>query len=128
MLTDKQKLEFFHRALCNVQGYGQIRVGLAEQEIDDAKKHAKVFSPAGDWDTTACIEDVFMAHLVDKRSFVLYDEYEMESITLTYEEIMTNIDNGLPVESAIAFIQEQDDAITADEILQAAAFGEIIYG
>jgi hypothetical protein len=122
LLTPAESETFFYNSLCNglgyIQGYG-LELSVNEKDYKAARK--KLDSP--------CFEDVLMQVLRDGKPLKMIDhgcdgEYTKE-ITLkdVHEKVQTTDAKWL-----LQMEHEEDDATTADCILQTVFFGEIIFG
>jgi hypothetical protein len=113
----------FHDALCNgldyVQGYGII-LEYDANEYKEAK--SKLESP--------CYEDVLMQILRDGNK-LYFTDYENDddslNVEITLETVRERV-NKLPHWAKLQLIEEQDDADTADAVLQTVAYDDIIFG
>jgi len=121
-LTEKESEEYFYNALCNGLGcmsdYGLSLVW--DKKKYDASK-AKLNSP--------CVEDVFMQMLRDGYSITFEDE-ECEgeyTRSIGLKEVYDRVQKT-PVEHLMNMVTENDDAVTADVILQTVFFEEVIFG
>ena len=113
----------FHDALCNgldyVRGYG-ILLEYNEDEYKISKE--KLESP--------CYEDVLMQMLRDgyKLRFVDYENGDDDlNVDITLGTVRERV-NKIPDWVKSQLIDEQDDAETADIVLQTVVYGEIIFG
>jgi hypothetical protein len=122
LLTPAESEKFFYNSLCNglgyVEGYG-LQLDFKKKDYLAARK--KLDSP--------CFEDVLMQILRDGKSLKMIDhecdgEYTKE-ITLkdVHEKVQTTNAKWL-----LQMEHKEDDAVTADCILQTVFFGEIIFG
>ena len=121
-LTSDESQEIFYNALCNgmgyIQGYG-LEWNWNNEEYKIAKEKLK--SP--------CFEDVLMQILQDGGTLNLIDveggDDEMTSIDI--DHVNDRVQHA-PLEHLMDMINENDDACTADVILQHVFFEEIVYG
>ena len=121
-LTPQESETMFHNALCNglgyMSGYG-LEFEYSEEQYRAAK--TKLQSP--------CFEDVLMQILRDGGSLTFVDvecdgEYTRSvSLADVHERVQKT-----PLRFLIDMINEQDDAETADVMLQTVFFEEIIFG
>jgi hypothetical protein len=122
LLTPEESEKFFYNSLCNglgyVSGYG-IELTFADSHYKAARK--KLNQP--------CFEDVLMQILRDGKPLKIVDhdcdgEYN-RTITLkdVHEKVQTTDAKWL-----LQMEHEEDDATTADCILQTVFFDEIIFG
>jgi len=115
--------KIFHDALCNgldyVQGYGIV---LEYDENEYKKTRASMTNP--------CYEDVLMEML--RNGYKLYfTDYENDDDSLNVEITLNTVRervNKLPHWAKLQLIEEQDDADTADAVLQTVAYDDIIFG
>lgn len=117
-LTKEEKHSFFHSALCNglqmMPGYG-LELDYKQSEYVAARK--KLDKP--------CLEDVFMQILKDGGSLTMKGD-ETNSV-ITIKELERRI-TKTPMSHLLDMHKEEDDANTADAILQTVFFKEIIFG
>jgi hypothetical protein len=120
-LTPQESETHFHNALCN--GLGQVRAYGLELEYDsDHYKEArtKLDSP--------CFEDVLMQILKDGHSLTLVDEEgDEEDAIVTLKEVHERV-SKTPIRHLVDAIEENDDAETADVILQTVFLNDVVYG
>ena len=121
-LTTTESEEYFYNALCNglsyISDYG-LAVDFEKSEYDAAKK--KLNNP--------CYEDVFMQILRDGGTLTLVDEEGEGDMTRTIT--LHDVHERVPkteISHLMDMIKENDDATTADVILQTVFFNEIIFG
>ena len=121
-LTPTESEEYFYNALCNgvdyIRGYG-LAMDFKKEEYAAAK--SKLNSP--------CYEDVFMQILRDGGSLTIVDEECDGEYTRTIT--LNDIHERVPkteIRHLMDMVNENDDAITADVILQTVFFNEIIFG
>ena len=122
ILTTQESEEFFYNALCNgldyMNGYG-LRMDYKKEHYEQAK--SKLTSP--------CFEDVLMQILKDGNTFGLTDiecdgAYDVQ---ITLEDVHNKMNNVDP-NRLLEIINEDDDAETADVILQTVFYNEVIFG
>jgi hypothetical protein len=120
-LTPQESETHFHNALCN--GLGQVRAYGLELEYDsDHYKEArtKLDNP--------CFEDVLMQILKDGHSLTLVDEEgDEEDAIVTLKEVHERV-SKTPIRHLVDAIEENDDAETADVILQTVFLNDVVYG
>jgi hypothetical protein len=122
-LTNEEAEKFFHNALCNGLSYFEsydIELTYNEEEYKEAKKTAKAEDGG-----TVCYEDILMQMLKNGNNLIAqgYDE----TYILNLEKMYANMAK-VPVTRLVEMINEDDDADTADIILQVCFIGEHIYG
>ena len=124
----KEAEEIFYSALCNglgyIGGYGLV-LDFEDKAYEKAKKTLKKDTP----NETICYEDVLMQILREGGELVLIDEecdgeytsrIKMEDV---YERLPLT-----PTRFLMDMINEQDDAETADCIIQTVFFKDIVFG
>ncbi|CAB4219101.1 hypothetical protein UFOVP1604_184 [uncultured Caudovirales phage] len=127
-LTTTESEEIFHTALCNalgyVQGYG-IELDFFKQDYERASSALKKESPG----TQICYEDVLLRLLKDGKELTMVDhecdgEYTRSiSIKDVHERV-----SKTPIRHLMNMINEEDDAETADVVLQTVFFEDVIFG
>lgn len=121
-LNAKESEEYFYNAMCNGLGYmGGYGLRLDWNTREYEKSREKLKNP--------CIEDVFMQMLKDGYKITMVDvECEGEyTRTIGIEDVHNKV-GQTPIEHLSDMINENDDATTADVILQTVFFEEIIFG
>jgi hypothetical protein len=122
-LTPQESEDLFYTALCNGLGYIEsgydLELTFEEKDYDEACK--KLTSP--------CYEDVFMQMLRDGKSLTLVDvgcegEYTR---SITMKDVHERVQDT-DIRHLMDAINENDDAVTADVILQQVFFQETIFG
>lgn len=125
-VTLEQAEEYFHSALCNglgyLSGYG-LELCVSPSAYHRAKK--KLENP--------CYEDVLilMLKLGDRLTLVDTEEGEAFDGSNATSITLSDIHKRMPLtprEHLLDMINGQDDAITADVILQTVFFKEVIFG
>ena len=121
-LTKKESEELFYNSICNgldyISGYG-IELDFTKSDYEKAISNGK----------TSCYEDILMQILRDGNTLKIIDhecdgEYN-RSITL--KDVHDKVQET-PIEHLMDAINENDDACTADVILQTVFYGEVIFG
>jgi hypothetical protein len=127
LLTPQESEDFFHTALCNglhyFDGYG---LELIYNE-DDYKRAKQSLKEQGT--SSICYEDVLMQILRQGNTLTLTDiecdgDYNAD---ITLDMVHTRVSN-VPYNHLMNMINEDDDAETADVIIQYVAFNDIIFG
>jgi len=129
-LSKKLKLDIFKNALCNglgeFSGYG-LELYYSDNDYDRAKEYLKKNSTE-----QICYEDVLVAILEIGGALQIFDhEGDSEIISsVKLEDMLDNMDLACEkqTEHILDMINEQDDAITADVVLQMVFFKDIIFG
>jgi len=127
-LTPQESESMFHNALCNglgyVDGYG-LEFDFNKSDYESAKRNLREAAP----DSMICYEDVLMQILREGGELTMVDvecdgEYT-RSVSLA--DVHSRVQQA-PAKFLMDMINEQDDAETADVILQTVFFEEIIFG
>jgi hypothetical protein len=128
-LTPQESEEYFYNALCNGLKYTTSSYGLSLDFLDEyyieAKKKLGMESPG----IFLSFEDVLMEMLKMGKSITLVDEQGdgYNNATITLKEVHERVSN-VPSRHLIDMINENDDADTADVIIQQVFFNEIVFG
>jgi hypothetical protein len=127
ILEKNEAEEIFFNAMCNGLGYVTSGYDL-ELDFNDEEYKAAA-TKLKDAGTSPCFEDVLMQMLRDGNSITLVDigcegEYT-KSITLkdVHERVALT-----PTSHLMDMINENDDACTADVVLQSVFFEDIVFG
>ena len=121
-LTKQESEELFYNSLCNgleyISGYG-IELDFAKSDYEKAISNSK----------SSCYEDVLMQILRDGNVLkVIDEEYDGEyNSSITLKDVHNKVQET-PVEHLMDAINENDDACTADVILQTVFYEDIIFG
>jgi len=122
LLTPEESEKFFYNSLCNGLGYFEsygLELMWDKKDYDKARKKLK--SP--------CFEDVLLQILKDGKTLSVKDhecdgEYDrVIDLKDVHEKVQTTDSRWL-----LQMEHEEDDATTADCILQTVFFGEIVFG
>ena len=121
VLTHEESEIYFHNALCNgldyISGYG-IDVNYDATAYKVAR--AKLDSP--------CFEDVLLQLLKDGGTLTIVDnEGGMDEVEITINDVHERVQNT-PFGHLLNMIEEDDDAETADVILQTVFYNEVVFG
>ena len=125
LLEPAEAEEYFFNALCNGSqelAHNGIRLDYTEEDVAKARAAWKEAKP----DQTMCREDVWMGILKEGGKLTFTDEENDEHIVIlkdVHEKVQLT-----PLKHLQDMISENDDAITADCILQTVILGEVIYG
>jgi hypothetical protein len=125
-LTHEESEAHFYNAICN--GLGELR--YYDLELDyDAKEYKAAKQQLSDKqpDTQACWEDVLMEMLRSNNTLWIVDENDNERHPITLDLVHERVQQT-PVNHLMNAINENDDATTADCIIQTVIYGEVIYG
>jgi hypothetical protein len=122
-LNAKESEEYFYNALCNGRGCMNDYGLELEYDADEYKKSRKKLSEG------VCFEDVLMQMLRDGYKLTINDiECEGEyTRSIGIEEVHERVEKT-PLRHLSNMINENDDAETADVILQTVFFEDIIFG
>jgi hypothetical protein len=126
-LTPTESEEIFHNALCNglgyVEGYG-IELDFNKQDY----ARAATFLKQGATDTI-CYEQVLMQILKDGKKLTMIDhECEGEyTRSITIKDVHKRV-SQTPIRHLMNMINEEDDAETADVVIQSVFFKDVIFG
>lgn len=128
IILEKNEAEtMFHDALCN--GLYELQCyGINVEPSDKAYKSAKVRLKKAKPNEAICYEDILLEVLRGGDVLTFIDTEECEdpvdvTLTMVHERM-----NQVPLKWIMQVIEGNDDATTADVILQTIAFGEIVYG
>lgn len=129
-LTPHESEVYFHNALCNaigtgyMDGYG-LEIIHNEETYNKAKQNL-----INDGMTNPCVEDIWMQILRDGNELEIAD-YETDdeeyNVKITLKDVHERVQT-MPINHLINYIEENDDAGTADVLLQTVFFKEIIFG
>jgi len=125
-LTHEESEAHFYNAICN--GLGELR--YYDLELDyDAKEYkaAKQQLNNKQPDTQVCWEDVLMEMLRSGNTLWIVDPNDNERHPITLDLVHERVQQT-PVNHLMNAINENDDATTADCIIQTVIYGEVIYG
>ena len=121
-LTPQESEEYFHNALCNglsyIQDYG---LGLDYEQTEYKAAREKLTNP--------CYEDVLMQILRDGNRLTMVDVEGEGDMTrsICLQDVHERVQKT-PHKHLIDMVDENDDAVTADVILQSVFFSDIIFG
>ena len=125
-LTHEESEAHFYNAICN--GLGELR--YYDLELDyDAKEYKAAKKQLSDKqpDTQACWEDVLMEMLRSDNTLWIVDSNDNERHPITLDLVHERVQQT-PVNHLMNAINENDDATTADCIIQTVIYGDVIYG
>ena len=126
-LTPTESETIFHNALCNglgyVEGYG---IELDFNKQDYARAATVLKQGATD---TVCYEDVLLQILKDGKKLTMIDhECEGEyTRSITIKDVHKRV-SQTPIRHLMDMINEDDDAVTADVVIQSVFFKDVIFG
>ena len=126
-LTHTESESYFYNALCNGLSYisdYNLELTYDEKSYNDAKNRLKEKSP----DTGLCYEDILMEILRGGGVLTLEDrEGNEDSASITLQEVHDRV-ALTQLNHLMNMINEEDDAETADVILQTVFLQDIVYG
>jgi UDP-glucose 6-dehydrogenase len=127
ILTQTESEDYFLNALCN----GLHELGNYGVELDYIEDEYKL-SRASLGPNAPCFEDVLMQMLRDGYKLAFTDteakDYGTEeTIFITMQDVYAKVQET-DTRHLLDMINEQDDAVTADVILQTVIYGEVIFG
>jgi DUF971 family protein len=128
LLEKTESEELFYNSLCNglgyIGGYG-LELTFDDDDYEKAKKTLKRLTP----DTTICYEDVLMQVLREGGELTLIDhECEGEYTSKIKMEDVHERVVLTPIRHLMDAINHEDDADTADCIIQSVFFKDVIFG
>jgi hypothetical protein len=125
-LTHEESEAHFYNAICN--GLGELK--YYDLDLDyDAKEYKAAKQQLSDKqpDNQACWEDVLMEMLRSNNTLWVVDSNDSERHPITLDLVHERVQQT-PVNHLMNAINENDDATTADCIIQTVIYGEVIYG
>lgn len=128
VLDKKESEEFFHDALCNGLYYFS-QYGLELTYDEKQYKAARASLHKGDPKRVVCYEEVLMQILRDGHKLSVID-HEMDgeyNTSISLKDVHSRVAKT-PVKFLTEMINGDDDADTADQILQTVFFKEVIFG
>jgi len=134
ILSKKEAEEYFHSALCNggISEFQYYDLQLEYNQADylEAKCSLKAKMVSNEIPTeTICYEDVLVEILRIGKTLKIVDEgYEGEySREITLEMVHNNY-KFAPAQTLLDYVDGNDDACTADSLLQSIVYKEVIFG
>jgi hypothetical protein len=135
-LTNQESETYFHNALCNgliyISDYG-LELSYDETDYTAAKERLNltVVRPEGEFiyiTTGVCYEDVLMEILKGGGKLKLVDnEGGEDDAVITLQDVHERV-SKTQMNHLMNMINEEDDAVTADVILQTVFLNDIVYG
>jgi len=125
-LTHEESEAHFYNAICNGLGelkYYDLDLDYNAKEYKAAKQQLNTKQP----DTQACWEDVLMEMLRSGNTLWIVDQNDNERHPITLNLVHERVQQT-PTRHLMNAINENDDATTADCIIQTVIYGEVIYG
>jgi hypothetical protein len=129
-LTPQEAESHFYNALCNGLGYiGDYGLELTYDDADYAVAKQNILQNKTAADiSTVCYEDVLLQILRDGKTLTLIDnEGGEDPAEITILHVHERVEKT-PIRHLMNAITENDDAETADVILQTVFLGDIVYG
>lgn len=133
ILTNPEAEKFFHSALCNglsmMAGYG-IQIDYNEKDYREAKASLKALLKAGTIEKQdICLEDVWMEilRMGNKLTFINSEDEDRKIVSITIKDVYKRLPK-VSIRRIADMVTGDDDAYTADAILQTVFYGEILYG
>ena len=129
VLTKEESEKHFHNALCNgsnIAYYGLV-LDYSDKDYKSAKKSLETKQKKGEFNETICREDVWMEILRIGGKLTLIDEEEVvgnKSITL--KDVHSRVAKTR-IDHLVDAINDNDDANTADAIIQTVFYKEVIF-
>ena len=121
-LTPTESEDYFLNALCN----GLHELGNYGIELDYNEDEFKL-SRASLGPNAPCFEDILMQMLRDGYKLDFTDTEAEETTSITMHDVYAKVQTT-DAHHLLDMINEQDDAVTADVILQTVIYGEVIFG
>jgi hypothetical protein len=121
-LTPIESEDYFFNALCN----GLHELGQYGIELDYIEDEYKL-SRASLGPNAPCFEDVLMQMLRDGYKLAFTDTEAEETMFITINDVHAKVQTT-DSRHLLDMINEQDDAVTADVILQTVIYGEVVFG
>jgi hypothetical protein len=126
ILNATESEQFFYNALCNGLDYMCSGYGLTLHVKDKDYKAAKLTLSEGS--KSVCYEDVLLQVLREGNKLTLLDQEGGEDRwTISLDDVHEKVAEA-PTKHLLDMINENDDAETADVILQSVFIGEVIFG
>lgn len=130
-LTNEESEAFFYNSLCNglgeFSGYG-VRLEYESADYDRAKRILRADKGESE---AICYEDILMQILRNGDKLRINDEEGGEdseqNVSITLADVHARV-KETPFSHLTNMIEENDDAETADVILQTVFFQDIIFG
>jgi len=127
ILSKDEAGKIIHEALCNglqwMLGYG-LSISMANQP---AYLQARKTLVDGGMQNV-CREDVYLAILHSGEPLIFYDHEQEESQSFTLVQAIERMTKESCVDAINDMVNHNDDATTADIILQHCLYGEVVFG
>lgn len=129
ILTEEECIEMFHSALCN--GMEIVSQHGLELDWDEEHYHQAKSTLIQNGQTGICYEDVLIQMLKDGEELQIVDveggKNSDYNVTITLKDVIKRVPNT-PQQHLTDMLCENDDATTADVILQTVFYNEVIFG
>jgi type IV secretory pathway VirB4 component len=123
-LSKQESEEYFYNALCNGLGYVESGYYLSlRYNKEEYKQSADKLKKDG---ANVCYEDILMEILRQGHKINLYDLEGEEDHIISLKDVHEKVET-IPLNYLMEMINEEDDADTADVILQTVFLGGIIF-
>lgn len=130
--TQEEKLSVLHSALCG--GIGLVGVFGLEADYDDdaynaARERLTASGAKGKYTESVCYEDILIEMIRGGGAITLTDVETDDGVigNISLATLEANWDK-IPANIIIAYIEENYDAYTALNFIQASVLGELRYG
>jgi hypothetical protein len=126
-LDKKESEDYFYNAMCNGLNY-MGGYGLSLDYNSDKYKKAKETLLKAKPDSTVCFEDILMQLLREGGKMTLVDmDHGDYTKSISIKDVHEKVQES-PTRHLMDMVNQQDDAITAEVIIQTVFFGEVIFG
>ena len=126
VLTPEKSEELFYDALCNGLSYisdYNLELVYESEEYKKSREKLKANTP----NNSVCYEDVLMQMLRDGYKLSLLDWESEEKQSITINDVHQKVQN-VGLKDILDCVSGNDDANTADAILQTVFYGEVLFG
>jgi hypothetical protein len=124
ILTKKESMDYFYNALCNGLDYiSAYDLGI-KYDVDEYVKAKRKLTLKL---KTPCFEDILIEILKSGGSLSLYDFESEEHNRIKSKDVYERVQKTQTYH-LMNMINENDDAVTADVILQTVFLGEVYFG
>ena len=127
ILSPEESEKYFYNALCNGLDYVCSGYNLLFHVNPKAYNQAKSILWNSSNKETICYEDILMQVLKDGNKLTLIDEESEESWFITLDDVHKKVSEA-PADHLMDMVNGNDDAVTADVILQSVFIGEVMFG
>jgi hypothetical protein len=126
VLTPEKSEELFYDALCNGLSYisdYNLELVYESEEYKKSREKLKANTP----NNSVCYEDVLMQMLRDGYKLSLLDWESEEKQSVTINDVHQKVQK-VGLKHILDCVSGNDDANTADAILQTVFYGEVLFG